>query len=63
VIKILKCFIVILCVIQIILLIELRIKTTELLHDLEDLNRTLQYIDARMDTLEFYRVPMKRNDL
>jgi hypothetical protein len=60
VIKILKCFIVILCVIQIILLIELRIKTTELLHDLEDLNRTLQYIDARMDTLEFFRIPEKK---
>lgn len=56
-IKILKWLILILCVIEIILLIGLRIKTTELLKELKDLNSTLEYIDKRMDTLEFYRVP------
>ena len=59
-IKILKWFILILCVIQIILLIGLRIKTTKLLHELENLNNTLQYIDTRMDTLEFFKVPEKK---
>ena len=59
-IKILKWFIFILCVIQIILLIGLRIKTTELLHKLESLISTIQYMDNRMDTLEFFRVPEER---
>lgn len=56
-IKILKWLILILCVIEIILLIGLRIKTTKLLKELKELNSTLEYIDKRMDTLEFYRVP------
>lgn len=29
----------------------------KLLKELKDLNSTLEYIDKRMDTLEFYRVP------
>jgi hypothetical protein len=56
-IKILKWFIFILCVIEIILLIDIKIRTAKLLEKLEDLNSTIQYIDNRMDTLEFYRVP------
>lgn len=59
-IKILERFILILCVMEIILLIGLRIKTAELLKELEDLNSTIQYIDNRMDTLEFFRIPEKK---
>ena len=29
----------------------------KLLKELKDLNSTLEYIDKRMDTLEFYRMP------
>jgi len=39
------------------MLIDIKIRTTRILEKLEDLNNTLQYIDARMDTLEFFRVP------
>lgn len=31
----------------------------KLFKELKDLNSTLEYIDKRMDTLEFYRVPEK----
>lgn len=33
----------------------------KILEKLEDLNNTLQYIDARMDTLEFFRVPDRKH--
>lgn len=58
-IKILEWFIFILCVIMIFMLIDIKIRTTSILEKLEDLNNTLQYIDARMDTLEFFRIPEK----
>lgn len=55
--KILRLYIFIICVIMIFMLIDIKIRTTRILEKLEDLNNTLQYIDARMDTLEFFRVP------
>ena len=59
-IKIFRLYIFIICVIIIFMLIDIKRRTASILEKLEDLNSTLQYIDARMDTLEFYRVPEKK---
>lgn len=58
--KILRLYIFIICVIMIFMLIDIKIRTAKLLEKLEDLNNTLQYIDTRMDTLEFFRIPEKK---
>lgn len=57
--KILRLYVFIICVIMIFMLIDIKIRTTKILEKLEDLNSTLQYIDNRMDTLEFFRIPEK----
>ena len=59
-IKIFRLYIFIICVIMIFMLIDIKIRTAKLLEKLEDLNNTLQYIDNRMDTLEFFRIPEKK---
>lgn len=58
--KIFRLYVFIICVIMIFMLIDIKIRTAKLLEKLEDLNNTLQYIDARMDTLEFFRIPDKK---
>jgi uncharacterized protein YoxC len=58
--KILRLYIFIICVIMIFMLIDIKIRTAKLLEKLEDLNSTIQYIDNRMDTLEFFRIPEKK---
>ena len=40
-----------------ILLVHVEQTNKKILKELKDLNSTLEYIDKRMDTLEFYRVP------
>jgi hypothetical protein len=45
---------------MIFMLIDIKIRTAKLLEKLEDLNSTIQYIDNRMDTLEFFRIPEKK---
>ena len=57
--KIFQLYIFIICVIMIFMLIDIKIRTARILEKLEDLNRTLQYIDNRMDTLEFFKSPEK----
>ena len=32
----------------------------EILKELKELNSTIEYIDKRMDTLEFYRMPKEK---
>ena len=59
-IKIFRLYIFIICVIIIFMLIDLKRRTASILEKLEDLNSTLQYIDNRMDTLEFFRIPEKK---
>ena len=43
-----------------ILLVHVEQTNKKILKELKDLNSTLEYIDKRMDTLEFYRVPEKK---
>jgi uncharacterized protein YoxC len=59
-IKIFRLYIFIICVIIIFMLIDIKRRTASILEKLEDLNSTLQYIDNRMDTLEFFRIPEKK---
>ena len=58
--KIFRLYIFIICIIILFMLIDIRIRTKKLLKELESLNSTIQYMDNRMDTLEFFRVPEER---
>ena len=37
-----------------------RKKSKNVLKELKELNSTIEYIDKRMDTLEFYRIPEEK---
>jgi hypothetical protein len=42
------------------MLTKIKLEESKIIKKLEDLNSTLEYIDNRMDTLEFFRIPEKK---
>jgi hypothetical protein len=50
----------ILCILFLFMLTKIKLEESKIIKKLEDLNSTLEYIDNRMDTLEFFRIPEKK---